>query len=309
MNSIELLIAIKKHHGVESDYALARILKISRAALSDWRERGLSDERALQFATDLNLDPGPILAAIHAERSADPKVRKAWETIAKTMRSAAAAVLLVLGFGVTAPEPLQAAQLSPGYTLYEARLWRRFWLLWRSLAGGFARLAYTIALGETKNMTKGLAAVPLALLFAATASADVTWAIQVNGLSWHANQRDYNGEKFNGINTGIGVQITQPVIDQPNTFIHWTAGTLINSMDDRSWYAGTTVVRRWGEIWQFEAGLFFGAITYPSYENGWFIAPAPFLSFGTQHVGLNAIVLPPIGDLPAAALFQLRVGL
>lgn len=125
MNSIELLIAIKKHHGVESDYALARILKISRAALSDWRIRGLSDERALQFATELGIDPGPVLAAIHAERSADPKVRKAWETIAKTIRSAAAAVLVVLGLSVTAPQPAQAAQLSPGYTLCVVRRLRR----------------------------------------------------------------------------------------------------------------------------------------------------------------------------------------
>lgn len=115
MNSNELLDALKKQLGVESDYALARLLKISRPALSDWRTRGLSDERALQFATDLGINPGPVLAAIHAERSADPKVRKAWETIAKTIRSAAAAVLVVLGMGVTAPEPLQASQqVSPG---------------------------------------------------------------------------------------------------------------------------------------------------------------------------------------------------
>jgi len=113
MNSNELLDALKAHAGVPSDYALAKkILKVDVTAIRNMRERGLSEERALQIATLLGLEPGPVLAAIHAERSKDPAVRKVWEKIAKTMRSAAAAVLVVLGMAGTAPEPLQASQTT-----------------------------------------------------------------------------------------------------------------------------------------------------------------------------------------------------
>lgn len=309
MNSNELLDALKKHNGLTSDYALAReVLKVDQTTLTAMRRRGLSEERALQIATLLGMDPGEVLATIRAERADDPAVKKVWEKVAKTIRSAAAAVLVILGMGVTAPEPLQAAQSAyPAIHYAKSRL-RRAWAALRALAGAFSFPAYTIAPGGIKNMTKGLAAIPLALL-ATTANADLEWSLNINGLSWHAESRDYNGEKFNSVNAGVGVQITQPVIDQPNTFIHWTAGTLINSMNDRTWYAGPTFIRRWGDAWRFEAGLFFGLVTYPSYERGWLIAPAPFLSVGTQRIGLNASIMPPVGELPAAALLQLRIGL
>lgn len=126
MNSNELLDALKKHSDVPSDYALAkRVLKVDVTAIRDMRERGLSEERALQIATLLGIDPSEVLPSIRAERADDPDVKKIWEKIAKTMRSAASGVLIVLGLGVTAPEPLQAAQLSPGYTLCEVRRLRR----------------------------------------------------------------------------------------------------------------------------------------------------------------------------------------
>lgn len=135
MNSAALLDAVKTHHRIDSDRALARILKISQASVNSWRTIGLPDERVVQFATLIGTDPGPCLTAVHAERSKDPAVRKAWETIAKTIRSAAAAVLVLLGMGVTAPEPLQAAQHLPRYTLCEVRRLRRAWAaLFGSLA-------------------------------------------------------------------------------------------------------------------------------------------------------------------------------
>lgn len=127
MNSAALLDAVKNHHRIDSDRALARILKISQASVNSWRTIGLPDERVVQFATLIGTDPGPCLTAVHAERSKDPAVRKAWETIAKTIRSAAAAVLVLLGMGITAPEPLQASQHFPRYTLCEVRRLRRAW--------------------------------------------------------------------------------------------------------------------------------------------------------------------------------------
>lgn len=119
MNSSELLDTTKASLNIQSEYGLAKALKISQQALAQIRDRGLSDERALQIATLLNLDPAAVLASVHAERAKDPAVRKVWEKLAKTIRAAAAAVLIVLGMGVTAPEPLQAAPHFTRYTLCE----------------------------------------------------------------------------------------------------------------------------------------------------------------------------------------------
>lgn len=131
MKSNELLNELKARTGAASDYALAKkILKVDVTAIRDMRERGLSDARALQIATLLQLEPGPILAAIHAERAKDPAVRKAWEKIAKTMRSAAAAILIALGMAGTAPEPLQASPATYHGIHYAQRrrvAWRALW--------------------------------------------------------------------------------------------------------------------------------------------------------------------------------------
>jgi hypothetical protein len=129
MNSSELLDTTKARLNIQSEYGLAKALKISQQALAQIRDRGLSDERALQIATLLNLDPAAVLASIHAERAKDPQVKKVWEKLAKTIRAAAAAVLIVLGMGVTAPEPLQASGTVRviHYAKYRRpRAWRAF---------------------------------------------------------------------------------------------------------------------------------------------------------------------------------------
>ena len=164
MNSNELLDALKANTGAASDFALARdVLNVHKTSVRDMRLYGLSDAMALQIATRLNLDPAGVLASVHAERAKDPGVKKVWETLAKSIKSAAAAVLIVLGMGITAPEPLQASQDFTRYTLCVVRWLRRAWLALRALAGGFARGFYTITPRGTKYMTKGLYSVPLVL--------------------------------------------------------------------------------------------------------------------------------------------------
>lgn len=156
MNSNELLDTLKAQTGVPSDYALARdVLKVELNSLRGMRKRGLSDDRVVQIATLLNLDPGPILTAIHAERATDPAVRKAWEKVAKTMRAAAAALLIVLGMGLTAPEPLQAAQHLPRYTLCEVKRRRAPWAALGLILGILGLCSGPVyAQGWTDNDTK-----------------------------------------------------------------------------------------------------------------------------------------------------------
>lgn len=91
----QLLDALKEKTGARSDYALAKnVLSISPESVSQMRERGLSDDRAVQVAEILGLDPGAVLAGVHAERAKSPAVRKAWEKLARTLRAGAAAVFL-----------------------------------------------------------------------------------------------------------------------------------------------------------------------------------------------------------------------
>lgn len=102
MDTNTLLDSVKERYSIASDNALARsLLKVDPMSLRDMRRRGLSDERALQVATLLDLNPGEVLAAIHAERAKSPEVRAVWQRVAESMRSAlgvvaAAAVALLV---------------------------------------------------------------------------------------------------------------------------------------------------------------------------------------------------------------------
>lgn len=96
MNTSELLEALKKKLGLESDYALARdFFKVHPNSMKRIREMGLSEERALQVATALGLDPVQVLTGIRAERAKSDDVRKVWEKAAKSLKSAAAGLVAV----------------------------------------------------------------------------------------------------------------------------------------------------------------------------------------------------------------------
>lgn len=139
MDSNQLLDALKAHTGAASDNALARkVLKVDPTAVRDMRERGLSDAKAVQIATLLHLNPGEVLAAVHAERAKDPEVRKAWERLVKTVRSAAAGLFVVLGIAAGTPEPARAAVETSPVIHYAKRRWRALWAVLRSPAACFA---------------------------------------------------------------------------------------------------------------------------------------------------------------------------
>ena len=89
MDTNSLLDAVKTRLNITSERALAReAFKVDVASLRDMRQRGLSDERALQVATLLDLNAGEVLAAIRAERAKSPEVRAVWQKVAESMRSA-----------------------------------------------------------------------------------------------------------------------------------------------------------------------------------------------------------------------------
>ncbi len=93
--------AIKARYSIESDYALAKLLGLSRSAISEHRtgkSKSFGEETGFRIAELLDLDAGHVLACLAAERSKDIKVKKVWQRLAELTRVAIIAPLL---FAVT----------------------------------------------------------------------------------------------------------------------------------------------------------------------------------------------------------------
>jgi hypothetical protein len=110
MNTNEILNAVGAKLSL-SDFAMAReVFHVHYTSLKGWRSRGLPDDKAIKCAELLEINDGVVLAWIQAERSKDDTVKKSWERVAKTLRSAAATIAAVslLG-GFFSPPPANAA--------------------------------------------------------------------------------------------------------------------------------------------------------------------------------------------------------
>ncbi len=71
----------------ESDYAVAKVLGISRSAVSGYRSRTptLDESTALSIAAVLGERPEAVLLDQYAERTADPKARTALSAMARSL--------------------------------------------------------------------------------------------------------------------------------------------------------------------------------------------------------------------------------
>jgi len=82
--TVQFLDAISRKLGGASDYAIAKELGVTRAAVSKYRN-GISffdDETCLKVARILDIDAGAVALAVHAERTKSPEVRKMWASLA-----------------------------------------------------------------------------------------------------------------------------------------------------------------------------------------------------------------------------------
>ncbi|WP_229415648.1 helix-turn-helix domain-containing protein [Pseudoduganella armeniaca] len=79
MNTLEYLDAVKRRHGITSDYALAKLLKIGQPAISAYRNgrRIIDDDTALAVAVALEVNPLAVIAAANAERAKTPRRKRA----------------------------------------------------------------------------------------------------------------------------------------------------------------------------------------------------------------------------------------
>lgn len=104
--TLEFISDIKSKYGIESDYAAAKLLGVTKTTMSHYRNgKGLlGDDSAMKIAQLLELDPGYVLACIAAERSKQPEVKAAWKHTAEMLYGLAAVftflAVLPIGWGV-----------------------------------------------------------------------------------------------------------------------------------------------------------------------------------------------------------------
>ena len=80
MNTLEYLAACKQKLGIQSDYALAKALKITQSTISGYRagRSRIDDDVALTIAEILEINPLQVIADANAERAKTPEMRARW---------------------------------------------------------------------------------------------------------------------------------------------------------------------------------------------------------------------------------------
>ena len=118
MKTLEFIDALKRQHSITSDYAAAQLLGLTRSQLSRYRNGKdyPSDDMAMKIADLMGLDPGYVVACIHAERAATEPTRQLWAGIAKRLEraglAAALAVFMLLGVAIPDASHAKNAQFS-----------------------------------------------------------------------------------------------------------------------------------------------------------------------------------------------------
>ena len=122
MKTVEYCDAVKGAMGIESHYALAKGLGISKQAITRLYGGGVfSPETAVKVAAILHLDPLIVIADCEMERAKAPAMRAVWERIAAR---AAAAVVVGIGIGgilagaIPADPALPLQSVADSGTLY-----------------------------------------------------------------------------------------------------------------------------------------------------------------------------------------------
>lgn len=89
MNTLEYLDAAKKRLGIDSDYALAKALKVRTSTISNYRSRRseMDDEIAAKVAGLLEVHPGLVILDIRRERAKTPAEQSIWQEIYKGFRT------------------------------------------------------------------------------------------------------------------------------------------------------------------------------------------------------------------------------
>ena len=114
--TVQYLDALKARLDLPSDYAAAKVLGVTRQAVSKYRN-GLSvfdENTAIRAAELLSLDPLEVIAACKAESAPDSHIRRVWENAwGKATGATATTALAACIVGLAAaPSPAHSAPLS-----------------------------------------------------------------------------------------------------------------------------------------------------------------------------------------------------
>lgn len=112
--TIRLLDAVRAKLNITSDNQLALRWKISRQRIAEYRrgETAFSDERCIEVAEILGIDPGAVILEIHAERARKSARYAAADAFDALLRKLGTGVTALLCLFLAAPAPADAA-LSP----------------------------------------------------------------------------------------------------------------------------------------------------------------------------------------------------
>jgi hypothetical protein len=79
----EYLDAVKEALKLPSDYALAKHWGVSKQDVSEYRagKRTMGEDRAIEVAAILGIDPAEPLIASHAERAKSDQARQIWHAL------------------------------------------------------------------------------------------------------------------------------------------------------------------------------------------------------------------------------------
>jgi plasmid maintenance system antidote protein VapI len=83
----DLLDEVQKVKGLDSDYALAKLLEVRTQTISSYRtgRTQMSDEMALRASRVLGRPAAPLFAQLAAARAKDPEVARVWTEAAKVL--------------------------------------------------------------------------------------------------------------------------------------------------------------------------------------------------------------------------------
>lgn len=117
--TIEFLDALKSRNGGASDYAIAKILGLTRGGVSSYRtgRSFFDDSTAIKVAKLLEISPAFVIAAVHSERAKSEEEKTVWRDIFEKFGGIAASVVIgVSAYTLPAPSAYAASIESP--TLY-----------------------------------------------------------------------------------------------------------------------------------------------------------------------------------------------
>lgn len=114
--TIEYLDAIKSKTGVPSDYAIAKVLGITRASVSNYRNGHtyFDDDICVKVASILEIPEIEVVLNIHAERSTNVIVKASFKEVLKQLGTVAATLLIASGINLSTPSPANAGAASSG---------------------------------------------------------------------------------------------------------------------------------------------------------------------------------------------------